>query len=106
MTDWCLDNQEVFNDVECDQTIIVELLEATEEPAIKDAVVHHFQEMASLNEARQSEVVAVEELTDQDLPHLKYFLYLIPIYCSFFSLRGFHGELESEWLETRFLTPL
>lgn len=67
-----MDNQEVFNDIESDQTIIVELLEEIEDSNLRDAILSHFQEMASLNEARSGEVLSLEQLGDMDVPHFKY----------------------------------
>lgn len=67
-----LDNQEVFNDIDTDQTVIVELLEYIENANLSEAVILHFQEMASLNEAKKAEVVSVEELSNADVANLPY----------------------------------
>jgi hypothetical protein len=66
------DNQEVFTDINVEQTIIVELLEKVNVSDIKEAAVYHFQEMASLNEATRQEVQVVEVLEEAAVPHLRY----------------------------------
>lgn len=67
-----LDNQEVFTDIDVEQTIIIELLEQVSDVSdVREAAAFHFQEMASLNESTRQEIQVTEALGEMDMPHLK-----------------------------------
>ena len=63
------DNQEVFVNMQNDQSVIVELLELEAEVADADAGKHHFDTLAAANEAESaSEVLRVDTLGVADVP--------------------------------------
>eukprot|EP01100_Stratorugosa_tubuloviscum_P001673 TRINITY_DN137_c0_g1_i1.p1 TRINITY_DN137_c0_g1~~TRINITY_DN137_c0_g1_i1.p1 ORF type:complete len:214 (+),score=66.95 TRINITY_DN137_c0_g1_i1:67-642(+) len=74
------DNQEVFCDLDTDQSIIFELLEMIEQ-SNQEAAIYHFNEVASINEAtNESIIIHQSELTQTELPNfditqLKYFVF-------------------------------
>ncbi|KAI8822245.1 Mog1 protein [Fimicolochytrium jonesii] len=56
------DNQEVFVDVETDQSIVVELLESPEGVAAEDAAKYHFEQLAADNDSGEATILSVEQL--------------------------------------------
>jgi len=61
------DNQEVFSDPTTDQSVVVELLELTGEPDNQTAAFH-FAELASQNEAANSQISRQEQLSAEQMP--------------------------------------
>ncbi|KAJ1661763.1 hypothetical protein IW140_006457 [Coemansia sp. RSA 1813] len=60
------DHQEVFSDVETDQSIIVEILESVNHQEEK-ALEYHFNELASSNDAESSTIRTIERLQPEDI---------------------------------------
>eukprot|EP01136_Pigoraptor_vietnamica_P004176 Opistho-1_new@34248 len=66
------DNQEVLVHMESDQSVIVELVEHEAMPD-EQAPIHHFEALASDNDAKGHSVTGVARLTPADLPLLGVF---------------------------------
>ncbi|CAB4384803.1 unnamed protein product [Rhizophagus irregularis] len=65
------DNQEVFADVNTDQSIIVEILEFVKQVANEDAAKYHFDSIASDNDAENFNTIhQITQLTSQEIPNL------------------------------------
>ena len=63
------DNQEVFTDVNTDQSIIIELL-SMEEASNEESALHHFKEIARDNDAlSEYNVLKIERLGKDDMPN-------------------------------------
>jgi len=66
------DNQEVFTDVNTDQSIIIELL-SMEEASNEESALHHFKEIARDNDAlSEYSVLKIERLGKDDMPNFGY----------------------------------
>lgn len=64
------DNQEVFVDMQSDESIIVELLQLAEEAEDENVARYHFQHLADVNDATSSEIFSVQSLTTESFPFL------------------------------------
>jgi hypothetical protein len=72
------DHQEVYVDMNSDQSIIFELL-SMDDVANDRAAQHHWNDLAQANDAEtSSRVVSTERLSHNDIPHFAYvFLYFL-----------------------------
>ncbi|ORX58398.1 Mog1p/PsbP-like protein [Piromyces finnis] len=65
------DNQEVYVDINTDQSIIVELLEQAEEASNDECGLYHFKQLAEDNNAENFEIIKNEDIISQDIPNIK-----------------------------------
>ncbi|CAG8586363.1 12529_t:CDS:2, partial [Funneliformis mosseae] len=65
------DNQEVFADLNTDQSIIVEILQFVHQASNEDAARYHFESVANDNDAEDySTIHQITQLTPQEVPSL------------------------------------
>jgi len=65
------DNQEVYVDINTDQSIIVELLEQAEDASNDECGLYHFKQLAEDNKAENFEIIKNEDIAPQDIPNIK-----------------------------------
>jgi hypothetical protein len=64
------DNQEVYVDINTDQSIIVELLEQAE-ASNDECGLYHFKQLAEDNNADNYEIIKNDNIAPQDIPNIK-----------------------------------
>ncbi|RIA96093.1 hypothetical protein C1645_733580 [Glomus cerebriforme] len=65
------DNQEVFTDVNTDQSIIIEILQFVHQAANEDVARYHFDSVATDNKAEDFSIIhKITQLTSQEVPNL------------------------------------
>ncbi|KAF0508263.1 Mog1p/PsbP-like protein [Gigaspora margarita] len=65
------DNQEVFADINSDESIVIEILQYVNEPSNEDAVRYHFASLAHDNDAEDFNTIQqITELTALEVPKL------------------------------------
>lgn len=74
------DNQEVYADTSSDASIIVELLEADEDIKETTPALHHFKELAEVNQATDVTQIMAEQSLNLNLGYLHTLIVSINIY--------------------------
>eukprot|EP00833_Pecoramyces_ruminatium_P010820 jgi/Orpsp1_1/1184852/evm.model.c7180000091256.1 len=65
------DNQEVYVDINTDQSIIIELLEQAQDASNDECGLYHFKQLAEDNKADNYEILRNEDIAPQDIPNIK-----------------------------------